>query len=432
MATSERRLGILAGGGKLPREIAESAARQGLPVQIVAIDSEADGDFTGFDVTYVNWGGIGGMIRALRQARVTDLVIVGHVRRPELGAMKPDLGFFRNLPRLLKIVTSGGDDGVLRRVVRFFEQHGFRVIAPGDAAPELVVREGAAAERRASQRDNADIQRGLELIRALGAYDIGQGVVIADGRIEAIEGVEGTDRMIARAAERRAGAGAGRTRGGVLVKRSKPEQDLRVDMPAIGPATVDGAHAAGLSGIAVEADKVLIAERGVTLERANATGVFIEGVRDDVAPAETQRFDPRHAPIPLIALGGVKPQAHAIEDAQKGLRTVAALAPFNAGATAVVVRNHVLAVEADEGADATVKRARGLRQWASLTRRRRGVVVLRHAAAVTPALVTAVANGGYAGLVVSGDGAAVSADALAEAARADVFVAVSARGEESR
>lgn len=431
MADRERRLGILAGGGKLPREIAESAARQGLPVKIVAIDSEADKDLTGFDVSRVNWGGIGAMIRELKDARVTDLVIVGRVHRPELGALRPDLGFFRHLPRLLKIVASGGDDSVLRRVIRFFEGHGFRVIGPGEAAPELLVREGAAGTARPAPRDDADIRRGLELIRVLGPFDVGQGVVIADGRIEAIEGVEGTDRMIARAAERRARDGGGIAgRGGVLVKRSKPEQDLRVDMPAIGPATVDGVETAGLSGIAVEADKALIAERAIALARADAAGVFIAGVRDNGQNSTRPQRDRKSSAIELIALGGVKPKDHAVVDAAKGLRTVAALAPFDAGATAVVVRSHVLAVEAGEGAEDTVRRARGLRQWASLTRQRRGVVVLRRAAALTPALVTIVANGGYAGLAVSDDGAAVPADALAAAEREGVFVAFGSSGEE--
>ena len=425
MSAGERRLGILAGGGKLPREIAQSAARQGLPVAIVAIDSEADPDLTGPDVTRVNWGSIGGMIRALRQARVTDLVIVGHVRRPELGALKPDLGFFRNLPRLLKIVASGGDDGVLRRVVRFFEQEGFRVIGPGEAAPELVVREGAAGAARASDEDRADIQTGLALIRALGPYDIGQGVVIAGGRIEAIEGVEGTDRMIARAGEARRAAHDA-PRGGILVKRSKPEQDLRVDMPAIGPATVEGAHAAGLSGIAAEAEHVLIAERAVTLAHADAAGIFVEGVRDEApASATPRRFKAHRVVRDLRPLGGVKPRRHSVRDAVKGLATIEALARFGVGHTAVVVRNHVLAVEADEGAEATVRRAEGLRQWASLTRRRRGVVVLRRAEALTEVLVTIVARAGYAGIAIGDDAAAASGDALAAAEREGLFIVTS-------
>lgn len=425
MSAGERRLGILAGGGTLPREIADSAARRGLPVAIVAIDSEADRDLAGADVTRLNWGSIGGMIRALRHARATDLVIVGHVRRPELGALKPDLGFFRNLPRLLKIVASGGDDGVLRRVVRFFEQEGFRVIGPGEAAPELVVREGAAGALQASDRDRADIQTGLAVIRALGPYDIGQGVVISGGRIEAIEGVEGTDRMIARAGEaRRAAQGA--TQGGILVKRSKPEQDLRVDMPAIGPATVDGAQAAGLSGIAAEAEHVLIAQRTVTLERADAAGIFVEGVGDETPVGSVpQRFKAHRVVRRLYALGGVKPRRHSVRDAVKGLATIEALARFGVGHSAVVVRNHVLAVEADEGAEATVRRAEGLRQWASLTRRRRGVVVLRRAEALTEALVAIVARAGYAGIAICDDAATASGDALAAAERDGLFVVTS-------
>lgn len=423
MDADERRLGILAGGGKLPREIADSARRRGLPVAIVAIDGEADGDFSGHDVTRVNWGGIGGMIRALKQARVTDLVIVGHVHRPEISGLKPDLGFFRHFPRLLKIVASGGDDSVLRRVVRFFEQQGFRVIAPVDAAPEIAVREGAASAVSASDRDRTDIGMGLDLVRTLGPYDIGQGAVIADGRIEAIEGVEGTDRMISRVVEvRRADGGTRRT--GVLVKRSKPGQDLRIDMPAIGPATVDGAREARLSGIAVEADNVLIAERALTLARADADGVFIEGVRDDAAAAPP-RFDPRRVVRDFRPLGGIKPRQHSIQDAVKGLAAVEALARFGIGHTAVVVRNHVLAIAADEDAGTTVRRAAGLRQWASLTRRRRGVVVLRDADLLTEALVMDVADAGYAGIAAGDDPAAISGAALAAAERAGLFIMTS-------
>ena len=258
---TERRLGILAGGGGLPREIAESAAARGLPVSIVAIDGEADANFGSHKVTVVNWGQIGAMLRALKQERVTDLVIVGRVHRPELGRLKPDLGFFRYLPKIMKIVAAGGDDSVLRRVVRFFEEQGLTVIGPGDAAPALVVGEGSMGAEAASPADRADIAKGLELVCALGRFDIGQGVIVTNGRIEAIEGAEGTDRMLARAAKQRRSVGEG-THGGVLVKRTKPGQDIRVDMPTIGPATVEGARAAGLNGIAVEASKWSRSRRG--------------------------------------------------------------------------------------------------------------------------------------------------------------------------
>ncbi len=399
MSETVRRLGILAGGGVLPREIADSAARRGIPASIVAIDGEADADFTGHRLTRVNWGQIGTMVRALKDAGVTDLVIVGRVHRPELGGLKPDLGFFRFLPKILKIVAAGGDDGVLRRVVRFFEQQGFRVIGPGEAVPELVIDEGPLGSARASDADRADIEMGFALVHAVGGFDIGQSVIVSGGKIEAIEGAEGTDRMIERAARNRTERDG---RKGVLVKRPKPGQDLRVDMPAIGPATVTKVHEAALAGIAVEAGKVLVAQRDDTLNRANATGVFVEGVRDAKATDEPpMRFRPRDFTMPFRQLGRVAPEEHSMHDATKGIATLAALEPFGCGRCVVVVRNHVLAVESGEGVDATLARASGLRQWASLTRRRRGVAAIRDAADLSPSVIAAVASAGYAGVAVS-------------------------------
>lgn len=423
MDVRPRRLAILAGGGGLPREIADSAAARGLPVSIVAIDGEADGDFGPHAVTVVNWGQIGAMVRALKAARATDLVIVGRVHRPELKGLKPDLGFFRYLPKIVRIVASGGDDSVLRRVVRFFEQQGLRVIGPGEAAPELVIGEGPIGAVRASAADRADIGKGLELIRALGAYDIGQSVIVAGGRILAIEGAEGTDRMIARTPRSPAEAGGER---GVLVKRSKPGQDLRVDMPAIGPATVEGARAAGLAGIAVEAGKVLVADRALTLSRADAAHVFVEGVQDKERQAAPRRFDPRAVPMPFRCLGRAQPEQHAVLDAIKAVATVCSLAAFEAGRAAVVVRNHVLAVEAGgEGGEATLRRAAGLRQWASLTHRRRGVAALRALGDLTPSLIRSVASAGYAGIAIADAAAAdetAPEEGIAEANAQGIFV----------
>jgi UDP-2,3-diacylglucosamine hydrolase len=432
---ARRRLGILAGGGTLPREIADSAVRRGMPVTIVAIDSEADGDFGPHAVTRVYWGQLGGMIRAFKAARVTDLVIVGRVQRPEIGVMRPDWGFFRHLPRVLRIVASGGDDGVLRHVVRFFEGQGIRVIGPDMAAPELVIGEGTMGAARAAPGDQADIQQGMSLIRALGPYDIGQSVVVAEGRIEAIEGVEGTDRMLARAAARRADPNHDLSlKGGVLVKRSKPGQDLRVDMPAIGPATIKGAQEAGLTGIAVEANTVVAAERVRTLREADAANIFVQGIKQDNLGSAPRRFNPRLATMAFRRASRVTPAEHATLDAIKGLTVVDALAGFNVGRAAVVVRNHVLAVETGEGADETIVRASGLRQWASITRRRRGVAALRDMQDLTPELVAKVADAGYAGIAIGGalyaDDAAREA-AIAHAEERGLFVLVRETGTRS-
>jgi DUF1009 family protein len=415
-----RRVGILSGGGELPREIAEELARTGQLVAIVAIEGEADADFGSLPVTRVNWGQIGAMLRTLKQARADQLVIVGRVHRPEIGVLKPDLGFFRYLPQIVKIVASGGDDSVLRRVVRFFEQHGIAVIGPGDAAPGLVIRSGPIGKSQSSASDQADIRKGFELVRALGPYDIGQSVIVSKGTIKVIEGAEGTDRMIARAAARRDEAAG---RAGVLVKRSKPGQDLRVDMPAIGPATVKAALQASLDGIAVEAGKVLVAERAMTLEAADAADLFVEGA-EDRTDAPARRFNARKITMKFRCLTRAAPEKHATYDAIKGVAVIDALARFGVGRAAVVVRNHVLSVETGEGPEAVIARAAGLRQWASITRRRRGVAALRDASDVTKAVVDAISASGYAGLAVAGQGEAISPSSVAEAERNGLFVVI--------
>ena len=394
------RVGILAGGGSLPREIAESVRARGGAVHIVAIDGEADGDFSGLAVTRVNWGQIGAMIRALKAHQTDALVIVGRVHRPELWGLRTDLGFFRNLPAIVKIVASGGDDSVLRRVVRFFESHGLSVVGPGDAAPELLIGDGALGMAGAAESDQADIETGFALVRALGPYDVGQGAVVSNGVIEAIEGAEGTDRMLERVQRQRANVGERAERRGVLVKRSKPGQDLRVDLPAIGPATVVRVAGAGLLGIAVEARKVLVAERIETIRKADECSVFVVGHADATATGPVTRFKATRAPGLFRRLGSALARPHHLADAETGCRVVSVLAPFDTGRSAVVVRNHVIAVEAGEGATAVIERAAQLRQWASLTRRRRGVAVLARPSDLTPAVVSAIDAAGYAGAAV--------------------------------
>ncbi len=286
MQARARRIGILAGGGSLPREIAESAAARGNAVHIVAIDGEADADFGSLPVSRINWGQLGGMLKAFKAAQAEDLVIVGRVRRPDLLRLKTDLGFYRHLPAIARIVASGGDDSVLRKVVRFFEKQGLRVVSPAEAAPELVMGAGPLAAAAPSPADTSDIARGFALVRALGRYDIGQSVIVSGGSIEAIEGAEGTDAMLARVGRERRGTDSARR--GILVKRTKPGQDVRVDMPAIGPETIARVVDAGLKGVAVEAGRVLVARRGETIARANAGGVFVAGCEDVMgAEAET-------------------------------------------------------------------------------------------------------------------------------------------------
>jgi DUF1009 family protein len=360
------------------------------------------------------------MVGTLKRAGCKELVIVGAVTRPDLGALRPDLGFFRHLPAILRIVTAGGDDSVLTRVVRFFESQGFEVVGPGAVAPELLVGEGPLGRIAASPEAAADVAFGFDVVRALGPFDVGQAVVVADGQLEAIEGAEGTDGMLARvAAQRRARGGVGAAPSGVLVKRPKPGQELRIDMPAIGPGTAQRAADAGLAGIAVLAGGVLAAERAALAERADAGGLFVQGVRDrDAARARRPHHDwhveraSRRLPSTL---------QHA--DATKGADLLLALAPLAAGGSVVVARGHVLAVESGEGAAAALARAGGLRQWGRRRAARpSGVAVVSDPADVAAGVAGASAAG-LAGLALVGHPAAALGHAAPEADRHGLFLA---------
>jgi DUF1009 family protein len=270
-------LGIIAGRGPLPCVLAASAAARGRPLHIVAIRGEARDEIEGFPHTWIKWGEIGKMFAALDRNGCEDLVIIGGVNRPDLANVRFDLGALKTLPFLLSL-GKGGDDHVLSRIVRFFEDKGYRVHGAADVAPEIMAGVGRLAAKAPSAEEQADIDMGFDVVRALGRFDVGQAAVVVKGHVLAVEAAEGTDAMLARCAELREAGRAGRGgRAGVLVKAPKPGQEERVDMPTIGPETVTKAAAAGLAGIAV-AEQVLMAERAATIAAANQHGLFLLGV----------------------------------------------------------------------------------------------------------------------------------------------------------
>jgi DUF1009 family protein len=272
---SAGRIGILAGGGRLPLMIAEGVLAGGGRVHIVAIEGEADPGIGRFPHTWVNWGQVGRMVSTLR-TEADSLVIAGGVRRPDLWKLRPDLGFFLSLPRIVEMLA-GGDDSVLSRVVRFFEAKGIAVRGAHEVAPDLLALAGPAGALSLDRQAQTDAELGFAVRAALGPLDAGQAVVIADGKVLAIEGAEGTDAMLARVAAMR-GERTGATLSGVLAKGPKPGQELRVDMPAVGPRTIEALAAAGLAGLAIEGGAVLLLDRSQAVAMADARGIAIEGL----------------------------------------------------------------------------------------------------------------------------------------------------------
>lgn len=274
-----RRIALIAGNGSLPGQIADALCAAGRDFRVVAIRGEADARTRAKADTELGWGEIGRLYAFLKSTGCRDILLIGGVtRRPDFTSVLGDLGTLKRLPTIIRAL-SGGDDSLLTKVIRLFEDEGYRVVGIKDVAPQLLASSGVLGRVQPGKDDWRDVELALKATEKLGELDIGQAAVAVAGRVIALEGAEGTDSMLERCADLKQ-TGRVRTKGraGVLVKTAKPNQDLRVDLPAVGPMTIELALAAGLAGIAVEAHGALIAERDETLRKADAAGLFLIGL----------------------------------------------------------------------------------------------------------------------------------------------------------
>jgi DUF1009 family protein len=357
-----RRIAILAGAGRLPLEIAREVQRTGSVPRIVAIQGIADADYSGYDVTPVALGQISRMLEALRRDGTQDMVIAGHVRRPDLMRLRIDLGFIMNLPTILGLMR-GGDDNVMRRIAAFFERHGLRVRGTGEVAPGLLAREGVMTGDPRPE-DLAAARLGQRTIAILAPYDMGQAVVVEDGRILGVEGVEGTDALLGRLPP-----GEGRR---VFIKTAKPSQDLRLDLPTVGPDTLRAAVAAGVHLTAIEAGRTLVVERAQTCAIAETNGMVIAGL--PATPAATAPPASLWGRVPAIdfaPIGALRADLGSRNDACVGMALLDDLATLTDCHAVLVARQHVLAVNVGEPMPSFLARTSGLGQWGDNRRRKR-------------------------------------------------------------
>ncbi len=362
-----KQIAVLAGGGQLPAEIAQELRRAGAQPHIVAIAGIADGDFTAFDVTPVALGQLGAMLAALKRDGTREMVIAGYVRRPDILRLRIDLGFLRHLPTILSLMR-GGDDSVMRRIARFFEGQGLTVRSAAEVAPRLVA-PPAALTGTPEQADLEAAHLGRRAIALLAPYDVGQAVIVDHGALAAIEGAEGTDRLLKRIGQTH--------RRRVFVKTSKPGQDLRLDLPTIGPDTVRAAAASNVSLMAVEAGRTLIVAQSEAFEIAERNAMAIVGLDLDPAPSKPPLdITARAAAIALTPVGPLRPGEQARHNAQLGLALIEDLAPLASARAALVARQHVLAINVDEPLQAFLERTQDIGQWGDGTRRRRNVTLV--------------------------------------------------------
>ncbi|WP_417826654.1 LpxI family protein [Thalassospira povalilytica] len=269
------KLGIIAGGGALPARLASAAQTAGRAVFVVKLDRHADDpELDQYPGITARLGAAAKILDAMRDNACQDVVLAGKVARPSFTAIRPD---WRAAKLLMKVgMKALGDDGLLRLVGQELEREGFRLVGAHEILTDLAVSEGVLGTIKPDDQALSDARHGLRVARILGQADVGQGCVVQQGLVLALEAIEGTDEMVRRSANyRRDGV------GGVLVKSSKPQQDKRLDLPAIGLTTVEEAHKAGLRGIALLAGGTMIIDRSAVIERADRLGMFVIGIRPD-------------------------------------------------------------------------------------------------------------------------------------------------------
>ncbi|MGE3865414.1 MAG: LpxI family protein [Hyphomonadaceae bacterium] len=278
-----KKLGIVAGAGDLPVVLAEHLRSEGAPYHVARIAPFAAAALAAHPGEEAGLGRMGERFAALKAAGCDAVVLAGVVRRPDFASLEFDARAIAMLPRVMA-AAGGGDDALLRVLVEECEREGFRVVGAEEVLAALIAPAGALGAVQPSARDRKDIAKAAAVAAALGAWDVGQGAVVADGLVLALEAQEGTDLMLARvAALPEALRGTAAARRGVLAKRPKPKQERRVDLPTIGLATIENAARAGLAGVAVEAGGALVMERAALIARADALGLFVYGF-DPEAP----------------------------------------------------------------------------------------------------------------------------------------------------
>ena len=274
------KLGILAGGGTLPAQIIAFCRESRRDFFIIAFEDQTDPDLVeGTPHAWVRLGAAGKTVTLLHQAGVAEIVMAGPIRRPSMTQLLPDLWATRVLAKAG--ARAFGDDGLLRAIVQELEEvEGFQVVAPESLLPRILAEEGLYGSVAPDAIANTDIERALVAAHEVGVRDQGQGAVVQQGVVLAVEDIAGTDAMLDRCRGlRRDGP------GGVLVKIKKPQQEDRVDLPTIGVTTVEAAARAGLRGIAIEAGAALVIDRAEVIAAANRTGLFVIGIQVPEKPA---------------------------------------------------------------------------------------------------------------------------------------------------
>ena len=277
-------LGIIAGLGDLPVQIAEAAVERGQGVYVLRLKGFEEPALADFPGEIAGVAELGKAFKAFRNAGCVQVCFAGIVKRPDFQALKPDLKGISLLPKAIAAARDG-DDALLRFMIDVFETEGFEVIGADEAAGSLTVQAGVFAGSAPTEFQIEDLKKAAAIAARMGQLDIGQGAIVANGLVLCVEAQEGTDEMLRRCAALPTQIrGSKGTPLGVLVKRPKPQQERRIDLPTIGLNTIERAAEAGLAGIGFEAEGALLLNAEALRARAEQLGLFLYGFPKDWTP----------------------------------------------------------------------------------------------------------------------------------------------------
>ena len=271
------KLGLIAGGGELPQAVAQRCEAEGRGVYIVRLDGFADPHLTRWPGDDFGMAQIGAILKALKSNGCGAVCLAGIVSRPDFKTLKPDFKGATLLPGIVAAAAKG-DDALLRKILSVFEAEGFAVEGADDILGGETLSPGSLGTMTPTPEQLSDLRKALHVAEKAGELDFGQGAVVCDGLVLAVEAQEGTDAMLGRVAGLPSDLrGSASEKRGVLAKAPKPIQDLRVDMPVIGPRTVEMAAAAGLAGIGGVTGRLILIDRPAVIATADRLGLFVWG-----------------------------------------------------------------------------------------------------------------------------------------------------------
>ncbi len=271
------KLGLIAGGGDLPAAVAARCDAEGREVFVVRLAGFADPHLVRWPGAEFGMAQIGAILKVLKSEGCAAVCLAGIVNRPDFKTLKPDLKGASLLPGIIAAATKG-DDALLRKILSVFEAEGFAVEGADDILGGETLPDGPLGHVSPTPEQLSDLKKALHVAEKSGELDIGQGAVVVDGLVLAVEAQEGTDAMLSRVAGLPADLrGSAVEQKGALGKAPKPIQDLRVDMPVIGARTVELAAAAGLAGIGGVSGRLILIDRNAIIEAADRLGLFVWG-----------------------------------------------------------------------------------------------------------------------------------------------------------